>query len=289
MFQGFQSRQIETGEATIHVRIGGKGKPLLLLHGYPETGVMWHKVAPRLAEHFTCVVPDLRGYGDSSKPKSDKEHYVYSKRANANDQVKVMQALGFEKFMVVGHDRGGRVTHRMCLDHPDRIERASILDIMPTPVVFGTVNQRIATAYYHWFFLIQPAPYPETLIGHDPEYYLRHTLTSLSAPGTFPEEIFQEYLRTFSRPETIHATCEDYRAGASIDLEHHKADKGRKIACPVQILWGERGLVGRAYDTMKVWADYADNAIGQQMPSGHFIPEEAPDETVKALLAFFKS
>jgi haloacetate dehalogenase len=156
-------------------------------------------------------------------------------------------------------------------------------------VVFGTVNQRIATAYYHWFFLIQPAPYPETLIGHDPEYYLRHTLTSLSAPGTFPEEIFQEYLRTFSRPETIHATCEDYRAGASIDLEHHKADKGRKIACPVQILWGERGLVGRAYDTMKVWADYADNAIGQQMPSGHFIPEEAPDETVKALLAFFKS
>ena len=289
MFEGFQSRQIDTGEATIHVRIGGKGKPLLLLHGYPETGIMWHKVAPRLAEHFTCVVPDLRGYGDSSKPKSDKEHYVYSKRANANDQVKVMQALGFEKFMVAGHDRGGRVTHRMCLDHPDRIERASILDIMPTPVVFGTVNQRIATAYYHWFFLIQPAPYPETLIGHDPEYYLRHTLTSLSAPGTFPEESFQEYLRTFSKPETIHATCEDYRAGASIDLEHHKADKGRKIACPVQILWGERGLVGRAYDTMKVWADYAENAIGQQMPSGHFSPEEAPDETVKALLDFFKS
>ncbi len=289
MFEGFQTRQIDTGEAMINLRIGGKGRPLLLLHGYPETHVMWHKVAPRLAEHFTCVVPDLRGYGDSSKPKSDKEHYVYSKRANANDQVKVMRALGFEKFMVAGHDRGGRVTHRMLLDHPDRIERASILDIMPTPVVFGTVNQRIATAYYHWFFLIQPAPYPETLIGHDPEYYLRHTLTSLSAPGTFPEEIFQEYLRTFRLPETIHATCEDYRAGASIDLEHHKADKGRKIACPVQILWGERGLVGRAYDTMKVWGDYAENAVGQQMPSGHFIPEEAPDETVKALLAFFKA
>jgi len=289
MFEGFQTRQIDTGEATINLRIGGKGRPLLLLHGYPETGVMWHKVAPRLAEHFTCVVPDLRGYGDSSKPKSDKEHYVYSKRANANDQVKVMQALGFEKFMVAGHDRGGRVAHRMLLDHPDRIKRASILDIMPTPVVFGTVNQRIATAYYHWFFLIQPAPYPETLIGHDPQYYLRHTLTSLSAPGTFPEEIFQEYLRTFRLPETIHATCEDYRAGASIDLEHHKADKGRKIACPVQILWGERGLVGRAYETMKVWGDYAENATGQQMPSGHFIPEEAPDETVKALLAFFKA
>jgi haloacetate dehalogenase len=288
MFEGFQTRQIDTGEATINVRIGGKGRPLLLLHGYPETGVMWHKVAPRLTEHFTCVVPDLRGYGDSSKPNSDKEHYVYSKRANANDQVKVMQALGYEKFMVAGHDRGGRVTHRMCLDHPDRIERASILDIMPTPVVFGTINQRVATAYYHWFFLIQPAPYPETLIGHDPEYYLRHTLVSLSAPGTFPEEIFQEYLRTFRQPETIHATCEDYRAGASIDLKHHKEDKGRKIACPLQILWGERGLVGRAYETMKVWGDYAENAVGQEMPSGHFIPEEAPEETVKALLAFFK-
>jgi haloacetate dehalogenase len=288
MFEGFTTRQIDTGEATINVRIGGKGKPLLLLHGYPETGAMWHKVAPKLAEHFTCVVPDLRGYGESSTPKSDKEHYVYSKRANASDQVKVMQALGFEKFMVAGHDRGGRVTHRMCLDHADRIERASILDIMPTPVVFGTVNQRVATAYYHWFFLIQPAPFPETLIGHNPEYYLRHTLTSLSAPGTFPEEIFQEYLRTFRRPEIIHATCEDYRAGASIDLQHHKEDNGKKIACPLQILWGERGLVGRAYETMKIWRDYADNVVGQPMPSGHFIPEEAPEETVKALLGFFK-
>ena len=289
MFEGFQTRQIDTGEAVINLRLGGSGPPLLLLPGYPETGAMWHKVAPALAEHFTCIVPDLRGYGDSSKPRSDKEHYVYSKRANGNDQVKVMQALGFEKFMVAGHDRGGRVTHRMCLDHPDRIERASILDIMPTPVVFGTINQRVATAYYHWFFLIQPAPYPETLIGNDPEYYLRHTLTSLSAPGTFPEEIFREYLRTFRLPETIHATCEDYRAGASIDLKHHKDDNGRKIACPLQILWGEKGLVGRAYETMKVWADYADNAVGKEMPSGHFIPEEAPKETVAALLEFFRS
>ncbi|MGE0658176.1 MAG: alpha/beta fold hydrolase [Reyranellaceae bacterium] len=289
MFEGFQTRQIDTGEAIIHVRVGGKGRPLLLLHGYPETGAMWHKVASALAEHFTCVVPDLRGYGDSSKPPSDKEHYVYCKRANGNDQVKVMQALGFEKFMVAGHDRGGRVTHRMCLDHPDRIERASILDIMPTPVVYGTVNQRVGTAYYHWFFLIQPTPYPETMIGHDPEFYLRHTLTALSTPGTFSEEIIQEYLRTFRMPETIHATCEDYRAGATIDLKHHKEDNGRKIACPLQILWGEKGLVGRAYETMKVWADYAENAIGQEMPSGHFIPEQAPQETVKALLGFFKN
>ena len=287
MFEGFETRQIDTGEALINLRIGGSGRPLLLLHGYPETHLMWHKIAPRLAERFTCIVPDLRGYGDSSKPASDPEHLSYSKRATAGDQVKVMQALGYDRFMVAGHDRGGRVTHRLCLDHPDRVERASILDIVPTPVVYGTVNQRVATAYYHWFFLIQPHDFPETLIGANPEYFLRKTLLSWSAAETFPPEVFAEYLRCFRKPETIHATCEDYRAGASIDLEHHKADKGRKIACPIQILWGEKGLVGRGYDTLAVWRDYAENVVGQSVPSGHFLPEEAPDETLQAMLSFF--
>jgi haloacetate dehalogenase len=189
--------------------------------------------------------------------------------------------------MVAGHDRGGRVTHRLCLDYPDHVLRASILDIAPTPVVFSTINQRVATAYYHWFFLIQPFDFPETLIGANPEYYLRKTLRSWSASDTFSDEAFAEYLRCFRETRTIHATCEDYRAGASIDLQHHKEDEGRKIACPVQILWGEKGVVA-AYDPLKLWSEWAEDVSGQAMPSGHFIPEEAPKETLQAFLEFFK-
>jgi haloacetate dehalogenase len=287
LFEKFETKDIDTGETTIHTLIGGKGPPLLLLHGYPQTHVMWHKIAVDLAKHFTVVATDLRGYGDSGKPESDKDHLVYSKRATATDQVKVMEELGFHRFMVAGHDRGGRVTHRMCLDYPEHVLRASILDIAPTPVVFGTVNQKIATAYYHWFFLIQPFDFPETLIGANPDYYLRKTLRSWSASETFATEAFAEYLRTFRDPRTIHSTCEDYRAGASIDLQHHKEDQGKKIACPVQILWGEKGLVA-SYDPLKLWRDWADDVSGRAMPSGHFIPEEAPKETLAAFLEFFK-
>jgi len=288
LFEKFETKQIDTGETTIHATIGGKGPPLLLLHGYPQTHVMWHKIAPELARHFTVIATDLRGYGDSGKPDSDDEHLVYSKRATAADQIKVMEALGFHRFMVAGHDRGGRVTHRMCLDYPDHVLRASILDIIPTPVVFGTVNQRVATAYYHWFFLIQPFDLPETLIGANPEYFLRKTLRSWAASDTFTDAAFAEYLRAFRDSRTIHATCEDYRAGASIDLKHHKEDEGRKIACPVQILWGEKGLVGSGRDPLEIWREWADDVTGKAMPSGHFIPEEAPKECLQALLEFFK-
>jgi haloacetate dehalogenase len=287
LFDKFETKQIDTGETTIHTLIGGKGPPLLLLHGYPQTHVMWHKIAPELARHFTVIATDLRGYGDSGKPDSDDEHLAYSKRATAADQIKVMEELGFHRFMVAGHDRGGRVTHRMCLDYPDHVLRASILDIIPTPVVFGTVNQRVATAYYHWFFLIQPFDLPETLIGANPEYFLRKTLRSWAATDTFSDEAFSEYLRAFRDSRTIHATCEDYRAGASIDLKHHKEDEGRKIACPVQILWGEKGLVGSGRDPLEIWREWADDVTGKAMPSGHFIPEEAPKECLQALLEFF--
>lgn len=288
MFEKFDAKTIDTGETTIHAMIAGKGPPLLLLHGYPQTHVMWHKIAPDLAKHFTVVATDLRGYGDSGKPDSDDQHTPYAKRATAKDQIKVMEELGFARFMVAGHDRGGRVTHRMCLDWPDRIIRASIMDIVPTAVVFGTVDQRIATAYYHWFFLIQPFDFPETLIGANPEYYLRRMFRGLSAEGAITSEAFAEYLRAFRDKRTIHATCEDYRAAASVDLEHHRADGGKRIACPLQVLWGEKGLVGRAYDPLKVWHDWADNVVGQSMPSGHFIPEEAPKECLKAMLDFFR-
>ena len=288
MFEKFETKKIDTGETTINTVMAGKGPPLLLLHGFPQSHIMWHKVAPELAKHFTVVATDLRGYGDSGKPDSDDKHVAYSKRATATDQIKVMEALGFHRFMVAGHDRGGRVTHRMCLDFPDHVTRASILDIVPTPVVFGTINQRVATAYYHWFFLIQPFDFPETLIGANPDYYLRKTLRGLAAGEGLTDEAFAEYLRVFRDPKTIHACCEDYRAAASIDLVHHQEDGGRKIECPLQILWGEKGVVGTAYDPLKVWQDWGSNVTGKAMPSGHFIPEEAPKETVAALLEFFK-
>lgn len=288
MFAGFRVARIETAGATIHLVHGGSGPPLLLLHGYPQTHAMWHEVAPRLAERFTVVVPDLRGYGDSSKPTSDASHSAYSKRAMAADQVEVMRALGFDSFAVAGHDRGGRVAHRMALDHADRVVRLAVLDIVPTHKVFATVNKEVATAYYHWFFLIQPFDLPETLIGANPEYYLRKKLGQWSgSQAGFTEEATAEYLRCFANPETIHASCEDYRAAASIDLEHDEADMARKIACPLLVLWGGRGLVGRAYDVLATWRERAAKVEGRALPCGHFLPEEAPDETYRALAAFF--
>jgi haloacetate dehalogenase len=248
---------------------------------------MWHKIAPRLAETHTVVLADLRGYGDSSKPEGGPDHAAYSKRAMAQDMVEVMRHLGYEEFSVVGHDRGARVTHRMALDHRDRIRRAAMLDIAPTYMMYKTADMEFATAYYHWFFFIQPADHPERLIGAQPDYYLQSRLKAWSAdPSTFTAEARAEYLRCFRDPATIHSTCEDYRASAGIDLVHDEADLQQKVRCPILVLWGERGLVGRKYDVLAVWRQRADDVQGHPVPSGHFLAEEAPDDTYRALQAF---
>ena len=281
LFPGFETRRIATSGATINVVRGGSGPPLLLIHGYPQTHVEWHKIAPRLARSFTVVMTDLRGYGDSSKPPDGENHANYSKRAMALDQVEVMRTLGFDRFAVVGHDRGARVAWRLAVEHPEVVTKAAVLDIVPLP--YSMVTREFATAYYHWFFLIQPAPFPETLIGNSAEYYLRSRFLAGSA---FTPEAFAEYLRCFRDPASIHATCEDYRAGATIDLTHASADGDRKVTCPLLVLWGERGVVGRLYDVMKIWREHAANVSGKALASGHFLPEEVPDDTLAALLAF---
>ncbi len=285
LFPGFERRKIQTSGATINMVRGGSGPPLLLLHGYPQTHVEWHKIATRLAQTFTVVMTDLRGYGDSSKPPDGDNHANYSKRAMALDQIEVMHALGYDRFAVVGHDRGARVTWRMAVEHPDRITRAAVLDIVPLP--YSTVTREFATQYFHWFFLIQPAPFPETLIGSNAEFYLRSRfLRPTGGTGAFTPEAFAEYVRCFNDPAAIHATCEDYRAGATIDLEHSSADGAKKVMCPLLVLWGERGTVGRLYDVMKIWREHAANVTGKALPAGHFLPEEVPDDTLSALLSF---
>ena len=282
LFPGFETRKIQTSGATINVLRGGSGPPLLLIHGYPQTHVEWHKIAPQLAERFTVVMTDLRGYGDSSKPPDGENHAGYSKRAMALDHVEVMRALGFPRFAVAGHDRGARVTWRLAIEHPDAVTKAAILDIVPLP--YSMVTREFATAYFHWFFLIQPAPLPETLIGNNAEFYLKRFL---GGPAITPDA-FAEYLRTFRDPATLHATCEDYRAGATIDLVHAEETRDRKVSCPLLVLWGERGTVGRLYDVMKIWREHATNVTGRSLPAGHFIPEELPAETLSAFLAFFQ-
>lgn len=289
MFDGFQPHAINTGEITIHAVIGGSGPPLLLLHGYPQTHVMWHRVAPALADHFTVVCTDLRGYGESGKPPSTPDHSPYSKRRTAQDQVDVMSALGFSEFMAAGHDRGGRVLHRLLLDHPQRVTRAAVLDIVPTRTLLKTFNQALATAYEHWFFLIQPTPFPETLIGHDPEYYLRTKLARWSADNSaFTDAAIAAYISSFSDPATIHATCEDYRAAATIDLDHDEADIEQRIQCPLCVLWGAKGIMERNYDVLQTWRDRALNVQGFALACGHFLPEEQPEATAETLLRFFQ-
>lgn len=288
MFEGFESKNISTSETTIHAVVGGSGPPLLLLHGYPQTHVMWHEVAPGLAERFTVVASDLRGYGDSGKPASDARHLVYSKRATARDQIELMESLGFRRFLVAGHDRGGRVGHRMALDHSDRIEKLAVLDIVPTHKVFSTVDKEIATGYYHWFFLIQGNGLPETLIGHDPGYYLQAKLRQWAGDANaFDRRAMREYIRCFSDPACIHASCEDYRAAASVDLEHDEADMHRKLQCPLLVLWGEKGLMERHYDVPATWRERASDVRGRKLACGHFLAEEKPKETMTELLSFF--
>lgn len=290
MLEGFRPLSVDTSQTRICLRQGGEGPPLLLLHGYPQTHVMWHRVAPVLARRFTVVCADLRGYGDSGRPPGGPDHAGYAKRAMARDMVEVMSALGFDRFAVAGHDRGGRVTHRLCLDHPERIVRAAVLDIVPTRTIFAATDKAIASGYYHWFFLSQPEPLPERLIGGDPIFYLHRKLAAWGAGGlaAYAPEAVAEYERCFADPAVIHATCEDYRAAASIDLEHDEADGDARIACPFMVLWGAKGLMERNFDVLATWREKAGGSVeGRSLPCGHFLPEEQPEATAAELMQFF--
>lgn len=291
LFPGFSQHRVGTRGAEINLKRGGDGPPVLLLHGYPETHLCWHRVAPALARRFTIVTPDLRGYGDSSKPHSDPDHATYSKRTMARDMIEVMAELGHKRFTVVGHDRGARVAYRMALDHPQSVDKLAVLDIVPTYTTWIRMQMSRGLKTYHWFFLAQPGGLPERLIGADPVYYLKEKLRRWSGSiDAFPENVVEEYARCFSDPACIHATCEDYRAGATIDFELDRADYGkRKIACPVLALWGQRGFAKGNDDTedpLADWRGWADDVRGGPIRSGHFLPEEAPEETLAALEAF---
>jgi haloacetate dehalogenase len=267
---------------------GGAGPPLLLLHGYPQTHVMWHKVAPLLMRDFTVVATDLRGYGDSSKPDSGPDHAGYSKRAMAQDQVEVMSQLGFDTFVVAGHDRGGRVAHRMALDHPRRVKKIAVLDIVPTHRLYTDSTRAFATAYFWWYFLVQPAPLPETLIGNSVEFWVSEKLGKAAA-GAITSAAFAEYLRCYRDPETIHASCEDYRAAASIDLVHDEADMDRKVACPLLALWGEQAPMHRLYDVAATWRERATDVTGKALPGTHYFVEEIPNVIAAELNRFFQA
>jgi haloacetate dehalogenase len=287
VFEGFALERIDTGEAVLRVRHGGSGPPLLLLHGHPQTHVMWHLVAPRLAEEFSVVVPDLRGYGESSKPPTTPDHEPYSKRALARDAVGLMAALGFDRFSVAGHDRGGRCAYRLALDHPDRILKLAVLDIVPTGEVWRRADRRVMLAWWHWAFLAQPAPLPERLIGANPDgYYFG------GDRSRFHPDALADYLRCARNPETIHAMCEDYRAGASCDFELDEADRAarRRIACPVLVLWAGRDDATKLFgDPLVIWRDWADDVSGRALDCGHYLAEEAPEETYSELRRFFGS
>lgn len=285
LFPGFEPVSVQTSGATIHGVRGGSGPPLLLLHGWPQSHAEWHRVAPELAKRFSVVAIDLRGYGGSSKPEDGPNHANYAKRAMALDSVEVMQALGFERFAVVGHDRGGRVGHRLALDHAERVTRLVVLDIVPTLKLYSSVTKQFASAYFHWFFLIQPAPLPETLLANNAEFFLRALFRGL-IPSVIPEAVFVEYLRAFSDPAGLHAMCEDYRAAASIDLEHDRADLATPLRCPLLALWGERGAMHPLYDVLATWRERASDVCGKSLPGGHWLPEELPEQVLAELIAF---
>ncbi len=294
LLAGFSPRDVTVGDGIrIRAAVGGSGVPVLLLHGHPQTHATWREVAPVLARHFTTVAADLRGYGDSSKPPGDPDHATYSKRAMAADQVALMRALGYDRFALIGHDRGGRVAHRMALDHPAAVERLAVLDIAPTATMYARTDRVFATKYFWWFFLIQPHPLPERLIAGDTEFYLRSHLKGQSkTPGVPHEELIQEYLRCYRDPAGIHAICEDYRAASSIDLEHDRADReaGRRLTQPLLALWGGRGTVGQLYDVLDTWREVSEGQVtGGPLDCGHLLQEERPADVAARLLTFLKS
>ena len=290
LFPGFRAERRLLDGVEINAVVGParEGPAVLLLHGYPQTHAIWHKVAPALARRYNVVASDLRGYGDSAKPPTTADHAPYSKRAMAADQVALMRTLGHEKFLLVGHDRGGRVSHRLAVDHPDRVIKVVVLDIAPTLAMYEQTTEAFARAYWHWFFLILPAHGPERMIGADAGAYLREKMADSFDRGVFAPEAWAEYERCFT-PGAIHASCEDYRAAAGIDLIHDRADRdaGRGIKCPVLALWGERGIIGRCFRPIDEWKRVASDVRGHDVPSGHYIPEEAPDALVTELEEFF--
>jgi haloacetate dehalogenase len=290
---GFEAREVPTSRGTVHAMVGGSGPPLLLLHGYPQSHVMWHAAAPLLAERHTVVAADLAGYGASFRPAVAPDHAPHSKRAMALDQVEAMAALGFDRFAVAGHDRGGRVAYRMALDHPNRVARLAVLDIVPTGEVWRRADRDFARGFWHWAFLALPAPLPERLIGGDPQaYFDLHVRAGRglgAEPGRYPAEVLDAYRRLHDDPGTVEAMCEDYRAGASIDVAYDDADReaGRQIACPVLVLWAARGGLPRLYaDVLEVWRPWAPDVRGWALDATHFLAEDRPEETAAALLAF---
>ena len=289
MFEGFEVAMVETEETVIRVRWGGSGPPLLLLHGFPETHLMWHKVAPELARDFTVVAADLRGYGESGTPPSAPDHAPYAMRALARDQVAVMRQLGFARFGVAGHDRGARCAYRLALDHPGQVERLAVLDIIPTGEAFRRADLAFGLGFWVWFFLAQPAPLPERMIAAAPHLLVDHALDTWSAlPGAFPAEVRAAYVQAMCDPATVHAICEGYRAAATLDYQHDEEDRGRRrIACPVLVLWSRTGALEAWYDVLAVWRDWAEDVRGRALVGGHFLPEEAPEETCAELRTFF--
>ncbi len=290
LFEGFRRAGIKAGDVTINTLAGGSGPPLLLLHGYPQSLAMWGGIADVLAKHFTVVATDLRGYGDSSKPRPLPDCSNYSFRAMAADQVAVMRALGFEQFHVVGHDRGGRTAHRLALDHPGQIFSLAVLDIVPTYTMFMHTNRHVSGAYWHWYFLSQPAPFPEHMIGLDPDYFFETCMAGWGkmALGDFDPAKLAEYRRCWRNTQMIDGSCADYRAAAAIDLEHDTADLAVKVGCPALVSWGTNGLMGKLYDMKAVWEKRLANVSTATLPSGHFFPDQYPKETAAALLAFLQ-
>ena len=296
MFDNFTKTRIKANGVSINLVHGGEGPALLLLHGYPQTHVEWHKIAPKLAEHYTVVAPDLRGYGDSEKPPASKgDLSVYCKRTTAQDQVEVMAELGFESFHVVGHDRGARVGHRMALDHPERVRTFTSLDVVPSQAAFDHMDSQLSFAWFHWHLMRQPSPLPETLIGNSAKVYLDFLLEQWTAiDGSITDEAYAEYLRCFNNPETIRATCLDYR-GVELDLMHDEADRGNKLTCPMLLLWGSNMAkrpgwqTGASLDMLTVWRERAVDVRGKPLDCGHFLPEELPEETTAELLAFLSA
>jgi haloacetate dehalogenase len=283
----FTYQDIEVGDVRIHCATAGDGPPLLLLHGYPQTHLIWHRVAPALAADHTVVLADLRGYGDSSKPAPTDGDVEYSKRAMAADQVSVMRALGFDRFGVVGHDRGGRVGHRMALDAPEAVERLAVLDIVPTKHSFEHADAAFGLGYFHWFFLAAGNGIPERLLAGEPEFWIRSRMNSRHHGGAaFDPAAVDEYVRCFSDPAAIAASCADYRAAAGIDLVHD--NNSGPVACPLLVLWGEHSFVGRTYDVLDVWREYAGDVTGRALPSDHYLPEEQPELVAEALREFFR-